>query len=395
MISRIWLKNFKCYEDSKLENLTNISAITGRNNSGKSSFLQILILLKHWLNARPINWFPPGYNMHSFNEVALNPEKPIIFGFEMNIEEINKNIYSIDEKTSSLIKTKPNEPLNSIGYEATINNNNLISEKYFAQNEIIFHNKQPQSDLNLKIKEERIYINNNNFPLSVNSNNADFNNYISIFRNYIQNSNHLSPYRDIPWENQIQRKNLNPDHNGQRSSDIIHHLFSEQTEEFQTLKEKLLQFDPELENLLSPVSTGQSQIRFKRDENNIHLLNMGTGIFNVLPLILHVLLLKSGSTLFIEEPETHLHRGAQVLLMDFLIEEAKKNQKQVIFTTHSIDIMIDLWGRVNKDKSLEELISTFNIEIDGKNRKIEKVHLKQRIQEFREEFNAMFTRLSV
>ncbi|MGC2382843.1 MAG: AAA family ATPase [Nitrososphaeraceae archaeon] len=75
-------------------------------------------------------------------------------------------------------------------------------------------------------------------------------------------------------------------------------------------------------------------IKKKNFPYEIHLKNEGTGLDQLLIMIWKVATAKPGSILFIDEPELHLHPGAQKLLYDFLLEETKQD-KQIFVTSHS------------------------------------------------------------
>lgn len=64
-------------------------------------------------------------------------------------------------------------------------------------------------------------------------------------------------------------------------------------------------------------------------------VNVGFGYSYVLPVIILPLIIPSGSKLFIENPEAHLHPGAQSRLMEFLIRIAKQRGLQLFIETHS------------------------------------------------------------
>ncbi|MHC1610154.1 MAG: AAA family ATPase [Candidatus Methanospirareceae archaeon] len=59
------------------------------------------------------------------------------------------------------------------------------------------------------------------------------------------------------------------------------------------------------------------------------------GYSKVAQLIAPLVLSPEGSTLCIEDPEIHLHPGAQAVLMDLIIKSMKRGDRQAIITTHS------------------------------------------------------------
>lgn len=61
----------------------------------------------------------------------------------------------------------------------------------------------------------------------------------------------------------------------------------------------------------------------------------GSGEMAVLTLVVKVRAQQKGTLILLDEPELSLHPGAQKRLLHFLMEECRKKQHQVVFTTHS------------------------------------------------------------
>ncbi|MHC4113369.1 MAG: DUF3696 domain-containing protein [Planctomycetota bacterium] len=65
------------------------------------------------------------------------------------------------------------------------------------------------------------------------------------------------------------------------------------------------------------------------------LIDVGFGISQLLPFLVADLQLSSSSTLFVAQPEIHLHPSAQASLSDYFVKQIKKKQKRYILETHS------------------------------------------------------------
>lgn len=74
--------------------------------------------------------------------------------------------------------------------------------------------------------------------------------------------------------------------------------------------------------------------------NNI--LDVGVGTSQLLPLIIESVNSKDGSMIIIEEPETHIHPKAQAKLSDLFVGCAKDGDKKFIIETHSIFLVTQL-----------------------------------------------------
>ena len=84
-------------------------------------------------------------------------------------------------------------------------------------------------------------------------------------------------------------------------------------------------------------------------EKEIVPTNQGFGTNQLVHLITQVLLTPVGGTVLIEEPEIHLHPGAQVKLASWLAEHAVRSEKQLLITTHGEHFLAGLLWQVRND----------------------------------------------
>lgn len=88
--------------------------------------------------------------------------------------------------------------------------------------------------------------------------------------------------------------------------------------------------------VLDPKATRLELMLNSRDGNQLfHPVNVGFGYSYVLPVIVGTLLAEKGSIVIVENPEAHLHPGAQSRIMEFLIEQSITRNLQLIIETHS------------------------------------------------------------
>lgn len=80
------------------------------------------------------------------------------------------------------------------------------------------------------------------------------------------------------------------------------------------------------------------------------LTDVGFGISQVLPVIVQAEFAKTGSTLIFDQPEAHLHPGAQSALADVLINAAKARDLQLIIESHSEHFLRRLQRRIAEDE---------------------------------------------
>lgn len=75
------------------------------------------------------------------------------------------------------------------------------------------------------------------------------------------------------------------------------------------------------------------------DNDGFKPVNVGFGYSYILPLVILPLVVESGSKIVLENPEAHLHPGAQSRLMTYLIRVAKEKNLQLFIETHSDHIV--------------------------------------------------------
>jgi len=121
-----------------------------------------------------------------------------------------------------------------------------------------------------------------------------------------------------------------------------------------------------------------NKLGYELKANNINIYNVGTGVSQVLPVLVTCLLAEPNSTLIFEQPELHLHPKVQSRLADFFISMAFLG-KQCIIETHS-EYFIDKL-RLRICQSLQN--NNENIKNNTKIYYFEKVNLETKIKEIK------------
>jgi len=75
----------------------------------------------------------------------------------------------------------------------------------------------------------------------------------------------------------------------------------------------------------------------------------GSGFQSAAAIISAVVFSPEGSTVIIEEPEAFLHPSSQEVIVDMMNDAVNNHAKQIIFSTHSCNILLPFFSDVGTD----------------------------------------------
>jgi predicted ATPase len=385
------LKNFKSIYDANLE-LAPLTVLTGTNSSGKSSFIQSILLIAQTLRSNNYEdslalngiYVDLGQfdDIRSFNQDDNGEQKfePLCINFiweypadflypVLNDEGFHKTISSIEfdavaSKNESYYSKEQLSPrINNILFEIDSIDNlgNIQSIKKSSITNITYQYsdiKSPKANIQLK-----------HFWPSVEtmpdlSNYSDVRNDDSLynaFMNYFEYKfSYLGPLRhhdsiyplskssrleDIGIKGEYTAALLDATSNNNVSYIPVKYLYSTGLEKSIIIKPlsralkywlNYLCISDDIKPELTKHGYEMKLITDITNENNfnVNLSHVGTGISQILPILVSCLLAEKESMLIFEQPELHLHPQVQSRLADFFISMALIG-KQCIIETHS------------------------------------------------------------
>ena len=300
MIQNISVGNFKCFRDLRKFPLSQINILYGKNGRGKSTLAQALLLL--------------AQTMQRQNEVdALHLVGRLIelgtFADVLNSEASQNEIF-LDVCTE----------------EETV-------EMKFSE----YCDKPQMAELTGLVVNgiDRFDVSTDESGSAEGEKQAGVTSDVIILQN-LKSLQYVSADRKGPRNYSIRRDSLDAEWQGADGEFVINVL----SNLGETFRERVCQV---LSEVLSGASLNVTSVADRVelflnsvDNNGTYTpKNVGFGYSYVLPVIVAALLAKPDSVLVIENPEAHLHPGAQSRLMKFLIEEAKKKNIQLIIESHS------------------------------------------------------------
>ncbi len=363
-IDRVEIKNFKSLKDVDIE-LTNLTLISGVNSTGKSSFIQALLLLVQ--NKNSINNLTHFEMMKSLGKgddtllktlttmyensslvldgkyVELGNKKDILYQ-EVFDEDIIINVYSKDKylKTNYNKNLKINidisNPIDYLTFNLFLNNFQYIKTDRVSP---AITYKLSEID----IKENLIGLNGEYTAHFLAENNNK-----NIF---IEALVHPSPNR--------------------KTKQLL-----ENTSLWLSEISRGIDIDSTINPSQNNVTLTYSYVYGNNKTNKFNPLNVGFGITYVLPIIVSILKSKPNDLIIIENPESHLHPAGQSKMAE-LCAIASANGVQIIIETHSDHFLNGIRVATKKHilKPEDTSIYYFRKNIDELETKIDTINLDE------------------
>ncbi len=356
-ITRLWVSGYKSIRDKVELRIAPITLLAGANSSGKSSFLQPLLLLKQTI------------------ESQVDPGVLLLHGANVRVSNFSDIVSSINKKGAS-------ESIN-IGMEIAFAENVYRSTLVFSNNEdklsvrlqIQRNEKSPVEIENEKQLNEdevfRLLGEEFKFVSSMYRNsrvicarerflfNLEFREGRGKSRENTISSYGLSGFQERAltkfYHVPALRGNPEPSYRavglgGKFPGTFDDYVASIINEWKQNDKPKLAELGRLLAELgltwkvsSKKIDDTQVQILVGRLQHPrqggakdlVNIVQVGFAVSQVLPILVAVLVAKPGEVVYIEQPEIHLHPKAQVKLTGLLVRFAAQNAIKIVIETHS------------------------------------------------------------
>lgn len=180
--------------------------------------------------------------------------------------------------------------------------------------------------------------------------------------------------------------------------------FTEQNPKFEESQKWITKIDPSINLVKTPLNVDNvnaelsSEVSLGELRTNVNFTHMGMGIQNIATIVGALVFSPEYSTLLIEEPENHLHPAAQEILVNLIDYEVLNHSKQVIFTTHSWDMVEPYFSDIGEGSKRGENHTIMEPDkfsmktvrrIGGSSPKIEEFNLKRKYTDVRNDFKVL------
>ncbi len=90
----------------------------------------------------------------------------------------------------------------------------------------------------------------------------------------------------------------------------------------------------------------QVSLKIRGASHRVSIADVGVGVSQVLPVIVHLYFAPPGSILLFEQPEIHLHPSVQASLADLFLEAAEVMGHQILVESHSEHFLVRMQRRI-------------------------------------------------
>jgi predicted ATPase len=430
MLTELCVTNFKSWKKIDAMRLAPITGLFGTNSSGKTSIIQLLLMLKQTIEssdrAQVLEFGDDKNltNLGSFRDVVYRHEKSgtIDLALKWNLSR-PLVVQDPESKTDTLFSANQlafrcevgengSDRLAVAKLQYTVNRNRFVLQrkgqsgsKYALTNDgegIHFTRTLGRAwDLPAPVK---FY----GFPDQVYAyyQNAGFLSDLQLaFENVFRGLYYLGPLRDFP-QRHYGWKGSEPADMGRRGERVVDALLASRQKgayispgyrkKKQALEQRVAHWLKELGLIhdfkVQRIAEGNNlyEVRVKKTQSSADVLitDVGFGVSQILPVLVLCYYVPEGSIILLEQPEIHLHPSVQSKLADVFIDAMKNRNVQIIVESHSEHLLRRLQRRVADQTMKPEDTALFFSEIndDGSKLTALEVDLFGRIKNWPKDF---------
>ena len=384
MITELSAQNFKSWKDTGKLQIAPLTGFFGANSSGKTSILQILLMLKQTVERPPdwnevIDFGDDGslVNLGSFDDLIHGHKRdyPLQISLSWKFSE-KLNLPNVDEVDTLSFELNVNNARNLI-LETTFNYK--IGEQRFGINRLapnIYEVSTPNTS-SINVTLFRCY--------GIYDSSVDilqlFSPLQTRFENLFHSIEYLGPLREYPrqyyaWQGEHSAGV------GQHGEEMVTALFSGRIQ-LRFIDKQIMEWLQRLDLIdsyrLSPISNTEKDyellIQKYKGGPEVRLTDVGFGVSQILPVLVLCYYVPEGSILILEQPEAHLHPKVQSDLADLLIEVVKNRKLQIILESHSEHLLIRLMRRIAEEEISADDTAFYFCEMNEGTSEIERLNV--------------------
>jgi predicted ATPase len=412
MITQIRAENFKSWKDTGELPLAPLTGLFGTNSSGKSSILQMLLMLKQTAESSDRNrvLHTGGderslVNLGTFSDLIhnhdLNESLRLYISWRKDIKELSFQTIIFEYQGRNLVEQFLYEFPTGMQFAKSnkIEQKSILGMKRKSKNEDIYD--LISNNLDAKLIKERsesqfVPIKCYGFPYSLISNQDDFHpaDLSYYFENRFSAIYYLGPLRNYP-ERIYTWSEFHPFDIGTKGENTIAALLAAQVtgqRSFTGKKEsrsnkrineiilEWLQYMKLLESFnIKPIAKGRKdyEVKVKKNKSSSEVLitDVGFGVSQILPVLVLCYYVPDGAIILLEQPEIHLHPSVQADLADALVDVVMNRNVQIILESHSEHLLRRLQRRIAEGRISSDKVNLYFCRTENGASQIEKLQL--------------------
>lgn len=397
MLTSLSLRNFKSWREIDALRFAPITGLFGSNSSGKTSILQLLLLLKQTVESPDRSLAVDFGDEHSYVELGTlrdvqwrHEDRSVSWelGWQLSQrlqiadpDHASAVLFSGDSlvQSAEVVRRRSERPtVRRMSYQFDGHSFDLRGKGTGKGYEL---SVSPAEGFRLRRARGRAWdlpepYKSYGFPDQVNTyfqNAAFLSDFVLEFERLFERVRYLGPLREYP-KRQYTWAGAQPEDVGVRGERVVDALMSARAQGLKVnlgrgrkhplLEEYVADWLRKLGLIASfavvEVAEGSNlyQVKVRRgtQASEVLLTDVGFGVSQILPIIVLLFYAPVGSTVILEQPEIHLHPSVQAGLADVIIDAVNWRSIQVVLESHSEHLLQRLQRRI-----AEEVVSASDV----------------------------------
>ena len=386
MITELSAQNFKSWEDTGKLQLAPLTGFFGANSSGKSSILQVLLMLKQTVE-HPPEWDESLdfgdeeslVDLRSFGDVIHRPVDGPSLGISVSWKLLEKIVIMDGDRLDALsfYFNLYRQSVGVLNYQVGKDRLGIEPQRgsyLLKSSDSLLLNPPGASP-----RPYRCY----GIRMSPFNTPERFSDLEKAFENLFARIHYLGPRREDPrryyrWE-ESRIKDVGT--YGEKTVSVLLSSLVQQGPTSKQVMEWLQNLKLIYSYRFNPISDKEQDyeilVQHYKNGPEVGLTDVGFGVSQVLPLLTQCYYVDEGSILILEQPEAHLHPKAQSELADVLIDVVKNRNIQIILESHSEHLLHRLQRRIAEEKIAAEDTALYFCEINEGTSEIERLDVDE------------------
>ena len=403
MLKRMRVRNFKAWREADLE-FGKITGFFGTNSAGKSSLLQLLLLLKQTRNATDRGLVldfggPTGLvNLGTFTDAVHrhDDKRGIAWTLDWSLPKPLKIYEPMRPPGRVMLQNDMLGVACEVGLRKAKLRANRLEYRFGGAGFFLEPDDNGEYRLDAENSEFRFIRNRGRawplpppikthlFPDQVRHyfQNADFlNDFEAAYEGFMDSIYYLGPLREYP-RREYNWAGSSPEDVGQRGEHTVDAIlaatrdgktrtlrYRRPKKSFQEMVAHWLQElglinEFHLKEIAPGTNLYRAIVKTTRHSAPTALTDVGFGVSQVLPALVLLYYVPEGSTVLMEQPEIHLHPAVQAGLADIMIEVAAVRNLQILVESHSEHLLRRLQRRVAEEAVSSEDMKLYFVKAD-------------------------------